>query len=189
MTIEVLQNTVKELKNNKLQSVWILPFLGTVKEDTTPGYMFVPDGSGALIRYNKKGTYTSVYDERVYGKDASVDGLSEAGDLIAKRNNDYMIDTPKATIPVYGVVHGANQNAYMAVIEEGAEYSSVYASPAGMVTDYNWVSSRFDYRQAYSYPVNKSGKTIMTTQDEAEAYNGRVTLFSVERKGSYPEGL
>ena len=78
MTIEVLQNTVKELKNNKLQSVWILPFLGTVKEDTTPGYMFVPDGSGALIRYNKKGTYTSVYDERVYGKDASVDGLSEA---------------------------------------------------------------------------------------------------------------
>lgn len=189
LTIEVLQNTVKELKNNKLQSVWILPFLGTVKEDTTPGYMFVPDGSGALIRYNKKGTYTSVYDERVYGKDASVDGLSEAGDLIAKRNNDYMIDTPKATIPVYGVVHGANQNAYMAVIEEGAEYSSVYASPAGMVTDYNWVSSRFDYRQAYSYPVNKSGKTIMTTQDEAEAYNGRVTFYFLSNEKADYSGM
>lgn len=189
LTIEVLQNTVKELKNNKLQSVWILPFLGTVKEDTTPGYMFVPDGSGALIRYNKKGTYTSVYDERVYGKDASVDGLSEAGDLIAKRNNDYMIDTQKATIPVYGVVHGANQNAYMAVIEEGAEYSSVYASPAGMVTDYNWVSSRFDYRQAYSYPVNKSGKTIMTTQDEAEAYNGRVTFYFLSNEKADYSGM
>ena len=152
LTIEVLQNTVKELKNNKLQSVWILPFLGTVK-------------------------------------DASVDGLSEAGDLIAKRNNDYMIDTQKATIPVYGVVHGANQNAYMAVIEEGAEYSSVYASPAGMVTDYNWVSSRFDYRQAYSYPVNKSGKTIMTTQDEAEAYNGRVTFYFLSNEKADYSGV
>ena len=116
--------------------------------------MFVPDGSGALIRYNKKGTYTSVYDERVNEKDASVDGLSEAGELIAKRKYDNMNDSQQATIPDFGVVHGANQNAYMAVIEEGAEYSSVYASPAGMVTDYNWVSSRLDYRQAYSYPVN-----------------------------------
>lgn len=177
LTIEIIQDTIKETKDFKLQSVWILPFLGTVREDDTPGYIFVPDGSGALIRYNKKGAYTSVYDERVYGKDVTVDELSVAGDLIAKRNNDYLADTPGISIPVYGAVHGVNQNAYMAVIEEGAEHSSIYASPAGMVTDYNWASSRFDYRQAYSYPINKSGKTIMATQEEPGKYNGRVTFY------------
>lgn len=184
-TVEILHDTIRE-GDNKLQSVWILPFFGTVKEDDTPGYIFVPDGSGALIRYNKKGAYTSVYDERIYGKDVSVDILSTAGDLVAKRNNDYLTETPQITIPVYGAVHGVNENAYMAVVEGGMEYASIYASPAGMITDYNWVCSRFDYRQAYSYPVNKSGKTIMTTQEKPEKFEARVTFYFLsDREANY----
>ncbi len=177
LTVEILQDSIQEKGENKLQSVWILPFLGTVREDETPGYIFVPDGSGALIRYNKSGTYSSVYDERVYGKDVSVDRLSTAGDLVAKRNNDYLVETFGVTVPVYGSVHGVNQNAYMAVIESGMEYASIYASPAGMVTAYNWACARFDYRQVYSHPVNKGGSAITTTQEAPEHVAGRVTFY------------
>ena len=182
LTIEVQRDSLRETGEFKLQSVWILPFLGTVREDETPGYILIPDGSGALIRYNKAGTYTSVYDERIYGKDVSVDELSVAGDLVAKRNNDYLTDTPGITMPVYGAVHGVDQNAYLAVVEEGAEHASVYASPAGMITAYNWGGARFDYRQAYSYPVNQSGKTIMTTQEEPLDFDSRITFYFMEQE-------
>lgn len=179
-TVEVLHDSIEESGSNKLQSVWILPFLGCVEQDTTEGYMFVPDGSGALIRYRKSSRYVSAYNERIYGKDAAVDSFATAGDLLAKRSNDYLVDTSAVTIPVYGAVHGAGENAYLGVVEEGGLYASVYASPAGLVTDYNWCGIRFDYRNSYSFPVNKSGKSIITTQEEPEEFNCKMAFYLLD---------
>lgn len=176
LRVEVHRDSIEESGQNALQSVWILPFLGTVEQDTVPGYMLLPDGSGALIRYQKSSDYVSPYNERIYGKDVSVDNMSVAGDLIAKRNNDYLTEMPRITMPVYGAVHGAGQQAYLAVVEEGAAYASVYASPAGIITDYNWTGVRFDYRNSYSYPVNKSGKSIITTQSGPEDFDCAISF-------------
>ena len=176
-TVEVLQDSITETKINKLQSVWILPFLGSVEQDAVDGYMFIPDGSGALIRYGKSRRYVSAYNERIYGKDAGVDSFATAGDLLAKRSNDYLVDTYGITIPVYGAVHGAGENAYLGVVEKGGLYASVYASPAGVVTDYNWSSIRFDYRNSYSFPVNKSGKSIITTQEKPEDFDCKMAFY------------
>ncbi len=176
-TVEVLRDSITEKKVNKLQSVWILPFLGSVEQDAIDGYMFIPDGSGALIRYGKSSRYVSAYNERIYGKDAGVDSFAIAGDLLAKRSNDYLVDNYGITIPVYGAVHGAGENAYLGVVEKGELYASVYASPAGVVTDYNWSGIRFDYRNSYSFPVNKSGKSIITTQEKPEDFDCKMAFY------------
>ena len=79
-------------------SVWILPFLVTVREDETPGYILIPDGSGALIRYHKAATYTPVNDARIYGRALSVHRLSAPADLVAKRTNDHLTGTTGLTL-------------------------------------------------------------------------------------------
>ena len=53
LVISVPFEELKEDKRNKLISMDIYPFLGAAHEDDIPGYMFIPDGSGALIRYEK----------------------------------------------------------------------------------------------------------------------------------------
>lgn len=189
ITFEMKRDSIQEKDIYKLQSVWVLPFLGSVEQDSIDGYMFIPDGSGALVRYSKSAQYVSAYDERIYGKDAAVDEMSTAGDLLAKRNNDYLTDMPQITAPVYGAVHGAYKNGYMAVVESGAEYASVYLSPAGLITDYNWVSARFDWRRSYPRPVNNSGVSIMSTEDEVADVDIRLSFYFLEEKDACYTGM
>ncbi len=186
---EVKRDTIKEKDVFKLQSVWILPFLGSVEQDNIDGYMFIPDGSGALVRYSKSAQYVSAYDERIYGKDAAVDEMSTAGDLLAKRNNDYLTDLPQITVPVYGAVHGAYKNGFMSVVESGEEYASIYLSPAGLITDYNWVSARFDWRRSYSKPVNNSGASIMTAETEVCDFNIKISFSFLEGDDACYSGM
>lgn len=189
LEVTFFEDSIKETKANKLQSVWILPFFGCVEQDSIEGYMFIPDGSGALIRYDKSSCYVAAYDERIYGKDAGVDSFSSAGDLLAKRNNDYLVQTSNVSVPVYGSVHGANENAFMGVVESGGLYASIYASPAGIITDYSWSAVRFDYRNSYSFPVNKSGKSIITTQEEPEKFDCKIKFYFLDEEEANYSGM
>lgn len=189
LTVSISRESIEEGGKYKLKSVWLLPFLGTVEQDAVTGYMFIPDGSGALIRYSPSAQYVSAYDERIYGKDVSVNEMSIAGDLLAKRNNDYLTDVPRITMPVYGAVHGAEKDAYLAVVDSGALYASVYASPAGYVTDYNWTGIRFDYRNVYSIPMNRSGKAIITTQDAPEDFDAAISFYFLEGEDADYTGM
>ena len=186
LSVELNRDSIEETDIYTLQSVWILPFLGSVEQNEIDGYFFIPDGSGALVRFSKNAQYVSPYDERIYGKDAAVDQLTSAGDLLAKRNNDYMTDISNITVPVYGVVHGAGKSAFLAEVESGAEYASIYMSPAGLVTDYNWLSARFDWRRAYTKPLNNSGANIFTVEENLSPFNAKVTYkFLSGEEASY----
>ena len=83
-----------------LTKLMFAPYMGAVsqvddeKEPVDGGYMIVPDGSGALIRYNNgKANYTS-YQQKVYGRDYT------AVPLVAPRV------TEQAYMPVMATVHG-----------------------------------------------------------------------------------
>ena len=185
----LLRNTIRETGTAFLQSVWFMPFFGAVRQDSIDGYMFIPDGCGALIRYEKSGKYISPYEQRIYGKDMSIDSMSNANDVFSKRSTDYLTDVAQVTMPVYGVVHGPGQNAYLAVVENGAEHASVYASPSGYVVDYSWVTTRFDYRQIYYTPVNKNGGSIADTQKQAEDFDAAVTYYFLTGKDADYTGM
>ena len=67
-------------------------------------------------------------------------------------------------MPVFGVVHGAYQNAFYGEVTNGTEYAAIQAYAAGMITDFNWITARFDLRQSYVKPVNKAGAGIYMPQ-------------------------
>ena len=57
IAFSVEDSSIEESGENYIASVYFMPFLGSTQEDQTDGYMFVPDGSGALIRYQKAAKY------------------------------------------------------------------------------------------------------------------------------------
>ena len=177
LKFSVDEGSFEETGDFKLKSLYFVPFLGCTEADEVDGYIFVPDGPGALIRFQESSQYISRFEKKIYGNDMGIDLLSEANDLMASRPNDYLVEVPQITMPVFGLVHGAKQNAVFAVVEKGIEYATIVANVAGMVTDYNWVTARFDYRQMYMHPTTKEGNGVYKPQDEANRINPEISFY------------
>ena len=158
-------NSIREDGDWKLGTVYFVPFLGSTVGDERQGYIFVPDGSGALIRFHKPRKYLQGFDKRVYGLDVGIDSLESITGLNANRTGVYMTEEETVSLPVFGMVHGTGQNAFMAQIDSGADYARILADPAGIITDYNRAYVKFVYRQTYEQPVSKTGTGVQTLQE------------------------
>lgn len=166
----------EDFDNYKLAKLWLLPFFGCTEYQSMDGYIFVPDGSGALMRFDNSTLYTTGFSAKVYGADAGIDNLNEVNDLLAKRTDDYLVDTFNVTVPVFGMVHGAEQYAAMTVIEDGVEYATIEAYLAAANMPYNYVTSCFEYRQIYAQPVSKSN-TINRPQAKRNDFDPRISIY------------
>ena len=169
-------DSIKENGSGRLKSVYFMPFFGCSREDEINGYIFIPDGQGALMRFKKASTYMSPFEKRVYGFDAALDKIETANNLMSNRPNDYLASLPEITFPVYGVVHGSGQNAFFAEIKNGEESAVILAYPAGMVTNYNWAAARFDYRVLYEKPVGREGAGITKIQENRNKINAEISF-------------
>lgn len=170
-------STIKENGQFVLGQVYFAPFLGSTVGDEIGGYMFVPDGSGALIRFRKPTKYLAGYADRIYGSDLAIDNLFSVGDLNANRTNDFLKDTETVTMPVYGISHGYNSNALFGHVEAGAEYGTIFAQPAGIVTDYNYAGACFVYRQVYQQPTGRDGAGIQMVQEKPNSVNPSLSVY------------
>jgi len=169
--------SIKEIGEFKLASVYIAPFLGAVRENKKYGYIFIPDGSGALVRFSKSSLSSNIFEKRIYGKDYSIENLREVSDLKASRPNDFLRDEPTIYMPVFGIVHGVNQNAMFGRVVSGDEYSSIVAYPSGSVTPFNWASVKFIYRQKYLQPTSRSGSGIQVPQKKKNQFNAKLQIY------------
>ncbi len=110
----------------------LLPYFGAAPKGSE-GYIFVPDGSGALIDHDKKAD--SAYTAQVYGQDITMNVLSQT-----RSQTDQSLTVK---IPVFGLKTG--DKAYYAVIDTGAAYASLTASTSGRINSYNNVYASFKY--------------------------------------------
>lgn len=174
LKFEMDTTKIEETGKYLVQNVYFVPFLGCTKGDEVPGYFFLPDGSGALMRFQKNSSYTVVYNERIYGKDYAIDQTAQTNDLKSSRPNDFLTDANNVTLPVFGGVQGVKQHGFVAEVTGGAEFAAIMATPAGMTTDYNWITSRFIVRQNYMQPTSKSGSGVQVTQKVPNAYTASI---------------
>lgn len=74
LSFKVVEGSLREklLEDDKkgymLKSVTFMPFLGSSYGADIDGYMLIPDGTGALIRFLEPANYVSTYAARVYGR-------------------------------------------------------------------------------------------------------------------------
>ncbi len=172
----------------KLCNFYLLPFFGCVEQGAMDGYLFVPDGSGALMRFKHDILFANWYSNKVFGPDAGIDSLVEVNDLMANRTDDYLVEAFRPTIPVYGMVHGAEQYAAMTVISSGEEYATIQASLAASNIPFNWITTKFEYRQLYHQPVSKTN-TIIVPQPEINEVNPRLSIYLLSDKDASYSGM
>ncbi|MFU8786564.1 MAG: DUF5696 domain-containing protein [Candidatus Izemoplasmataceae bacterium] len=131
----------------QLSSLIVFPGLGATKMDLIPGYMVIPDGVGALIRYDdKEGKYLTPFEERFYGTNPGV------------QTTRMSVTSYPLSMPIFGAVHGVNQHAFIGVVEEGAFSARLLAFPNGAANlKYNLIFTKFDYKQIYRQSFTSDG--------------------------------
>lgn len=150
LQIEVPHESIVDTEALPLRSVRVYPYFGATYSDSNPGYILVPDGSGALIRYRPIDAVTDVYQWNYYMSDIGVRSpVQGEADL---------------TLPVFGMILGIRQNGFLGIIESGAEHATLVVNPAKSNLRYYMAYPQFVYSSLYAAP---------TSQAAAESNSGR----------------
>jgi len=158
---ESIQETNPEFR---LAVLHLYPFFWRPRRGgSVPGYMFIPDGAGSLIRFADTTKARNILYYRYYGQDLGVIGRVPWDPFV---NPPYVI-----SLPVIGMVHGYKQNAFITVIEKGASYAEIQAHPSGILTNFNFIYNAFIYNQSYFQPTNRAGAGVTTIQQKPNQFD------------------
>lgn len=160
----------------RLLDITLLPYFGAAPQGEK-GYIFVPDGSGAIINFDNQKSNT-VYNQYVYGRDKSV------------------VPTMKKTVsediylPVFGL--SREKAGFIAIVEENKSNSIISAGTSGQITSYNNVTSKciirdidtFSFRERTGTPRNISIFQNRDMPNSEEFYSVRY-IFLNEDENSY----
>ena len=151
MEASVLADEIREENEDyALTGVTLMPYFGSAlpKED---GYFLLPDGSGALVEFQKAPLDCAPYEQQIYGRELSV----------SRRKADAR--TQQALLPVFGVKK--ENSAFLAVMTEGAAEAVLQAESAGGRTERFSLAPRFVYRISDLILVEKKNQTVRMTQE------------------------
>ncbi len=169
---------------NTVSSLDIWPAFDS-QDSTAEGYLFVPDGSGALIRYNNGVTAMPEYKAQLYGRDYGVEGQVGSA-LVLQRTAQK--NEAAARLPVFG--SGGRGHGYLAVIVENDAKAVLHARVSNL-TSYNYAYSEFQVRSSGSVMMyKKEFDARITGVSEREGltagtYTLRYYCLTGERESSY----
>lgn len=165
----------------------LFPFLGYSYLDDKDGYMFIPDGNGALIYLNdKERRFTGGYSQMIYGEDTGFKDSTTASLFWEKYQTVNASENILA--PVFGMVHTSEQIGFLGIVEEGASRASIEAYPNGVKVDYNRIYPKFIMRKVFKQPTsNSNAGTITQIERERTHYNIKVKYcFTRGEEADYP---
>lgn len=172
---------------SRLAALWITPFLGASggvsqvfdpqamdygpaqPKAMTPGYVLVPDGPGALIRFRDNTVTFKEYVGEVYGDDYATatyyyNVLTDA------------VSLKQPVMPVFGIAHGHEQAAFVAFARQGAEHMSIVARPEeNLRIKYTWAHPRFEYNATYYKVYNRYGEGFFSLMSAPLNYDIQMT--------------
>ena len=168
ITYHIFDHELRGEGQEHLAAIMITPFLGAsggvvepfdmeTRRHTSsepvpmiPGYIFVPDGSGALLRFRENTVSLSEYVGRVFGPNPAEAEFHTNLDV-------WQVTRPNPLMPVFGATHGYRQQAFVAWADSGAQYMEIIAMPHNNVTYYNFVYPRFVFNQQIYQVYNRRG--------------------------------
>lgn len=159
---------VKQIKEsnpeNKAMEVSILPNFGAASSDED-GYFVIPDGSGAIIRFNSpKGGTADSYSQPVYGRDITA---------VPVKNGAV---TEQVNLPVYGIVR--QNNAMLVIAEKGDSNAYISASVAGQSgSGYNTCGFTFVLRGSDTYYMSGKNSSKVTVIEDGNIDSGDIELL------------
>ncbi len=123
----------------------VLPMFGAAGTEDE-GYILVPEGGGALIRYNNGKVQQNAYYSNLYGWDYGM----YRSELVNETRNAF---------PVFGMATG--DNAFLCIIEGAPSYASIQADVSMRFNSYNTVRAKYNVLHFDQYNVSAKTTTLV----------------------------
>lgn len=134
------ESTGEEKENVYVSAISVTPYFvsGSLGDE---GYLFIPDGSGALVSYNTDNITADSYSRPIYGEEPT--GVTA----------DYYLQASQTAVcmPVFGAVRG--NSAVMAVVTSGAETGTLKANACGQQSSYANVYASYSFLNSIEYDL------------------------------------
>ncbi len=136
---EVIVKEIEEYSTQRIMTISLIPMFGS-GSIADEGYLFVPDGSGAIINFNNGQGHRIEYTRPVYGRDQSV-----------VLSVDYTV-MQQQTLPVFGIV---KDNAGFVAVIEGSDADVNANSSSPKRSAFNNAYANFEMRKKDSYTMGE----------------------------------
>ncbi|WP_195575379.1 DUF5696 domain-containing protein [Paenibacillus sp. 1001270B_150601_E10] len=162
LLVSIDTEEVQDTEAFPLHTIQLLPFFGAagLQEE---GYMFVPDGSGALIELNQDHIGARAYELPLYGEDATPIANTQI----------QLQPTETSRLPVFGLKRG--EQAMLAIVEAGDAQASIMADISGRLNSYNRVNASFRMKDMESVQF-RAGSVTRHIPKYSEMYNQGIAV-------------
>ncbi len=162
--------TRETVRDFKFRSITLFPYFGSENYEIN-GYSFIPDGSGALIRYTDNVTSTA-YIKKLYGNDYSFSEYS---------SNDYIVDNGSLNLPIYGVNHGYNQAAFLCEATSGLGSIELHSYPYSYsLIPVNTTFFKYIARDRFNVKMSQNTMNLLNDEPYKTDYSFSYTLLRGE---------
>ncbi|MCR5685180.1 MAG: hypothetical protein K6G81_07110 [Lachnospiraceae bacterium] len=168
LTVRVPDESIREDGTDyQIGTISLYPYLGSSYMDDKEGYIFIPDGNGALIYLNdKEGRYKSGYSSMIYGHDIGFEDTKVESLLWDKYK---IINSSEQIIaPVFGIAHTDDKMAYLGIVEDGSMRAMIEGMPNGVSVNYNRAYAKFIERKYYTQPTSNNSTVGSLKISESE---------------------
>lgn len=151
-------------KENIATEVTVMSSFGAAS-DEEDGYFIIPDGSGALVRFNNnKTTDSNAYSQSVYGRD-----------ITAVPTNKGAV-TEQIYLPMYGIVK--EDNAIMVVASKGDSNAYLSARVSGQSnSSYNMCNFSFVLRNTDTFYMSGNSNDKLTVFESGKIKSDDIELL------------
>ena len=186
LVVEVPYSEIRYKAEYPITYVTPLPMFGAASTEDE-GFMFIPEGGGALINFNNGKLQQNNYYANMYGWDYAV-------------TRKELINETRNTFPVFGM--SKNGSAFLCMMEGATSYGGVQADISLRYNSYNYMSAKYNVLHADQY--NVSAKTaqlvFMVEKDppkdtiihryrflETDSYVEMANAYGDYLRATYPE--
>ena len=149
LVVRVPMEDIEYRSDYPLIGITMLPYFGAGSMEDE-GFLFVPEGGGAIINFNNGRVSQPAYYANMYG-----------WDMAQRHINDSVVHETGAYFNAFGVSH--NDNAFLCTLEDGSSYAAIQADISGKLNSYNYVNSYYTicHREQYDVAGKYLGKMFV----------------------------
>lgn len=166
LVVEVPVDSFDYLEEKPIYYLSLLPYFGAAGT-SDEGFLFVPEGGGAIIDFNNGKVAQNAYYASIYGWDMCQD-------------RDAIVHETRTNFNVFGESKG--DASYICIVEQGAPYAAVQADISGRNNSYNFVNAQYTVTKREQYDVSDKYNGNMfvyePTLPEGESYAQRYRFIN-----------
>ena len=145
LIVDVPYSEIRYKADYPITSLTVLPMFGATTTDQD-GFIFVPEGGGALINYNNGKLKQNAYYANVYGWNYST-----------YRNE--VVNETRTAFPVFGMTNEGS--SFLCLMEGATSYASIQADISMRNNSYNWARAKYTTLHYDQYQVSMRTSSLV----------------------------